>query len=68
MRSNDQRLFDQKAVDVVVSPQNTKILPVHVMARTFFVFGDRGGVVDVLRLFVRLEGDSVDRRLRWSPA
>ena len=37
----DQRLFDQKAVDVIVTPNDSKVLPVHVMTGCFFVFGNR---------------------------
>ena len=47
--SNDQRLFDQKAIDVAVTPHDTEILPVHLVTGTFFVFCDRRGVIDVLR-------------------
>ena len=53
MSLNDQRLLDQKAVDVVVTPNNAKVLPVHMMTGMFFVFGDRRGAVDVLRSFFR---------------
>ena len=35
---NDQRLFDQKAIDVAVTPHDTEILPVHLVTGTFFVF------------------------------
>ena len=53
VRSNDQRLLDQEAVDDVVTPHDAKVLPVHVVTVLFFVFGDRGGAVDVLRAFLR---------------
>ena len=45
---NDQRRFDQKAIDVVVTPHDTEILPVHLVTGTFFVFCDRRGSIDVL--------------------
>ena len=54
MGSNDQRLFDQKAIDVAVTPHDTEILPVHLVTGTFFVFCDRRGAIDVLRSFFRL--------------
>ena len=53
MCPNDQRLFDQKAVDVVVTPHNSEILPVHVVTGRFFVFGNRRGVIDVFLSFGR---------------
>ena len=37
---NDQRLFDQKAVDDIVTPNDSKVSPVHVMTGCFFVFGN----------------------------
>ena len=51
MSLNDQPLFNQKAVDVVVTPHNSKILPVHVMIRRFFVFRNRRGVIDIFLSF-----------------
>jgi hypothetical protein len=41
MSPNDQRLFDQKAVDVVVTLNDSKVLPVHMVTGCFFVFGNR---------------------------
>ena len=50
---NDQRLFDQKAIDVVVMPNDAKVVPVHVMIGCFFVFGNRRRGIDVLLSFGR---------------
>ena len=39
MHSNNQELFNQKAVDIVGMPQDSKILPVHVLTSVFFIVG-----------------------------
>ena len=46
MCPNDQRFFDQKTIRIVVTPQNSSVLPVNVMARVLLVFGE-GGENDV---------------------
>jgi hypothetical protein len=46
MCPNDQRFFDQKTIGVVVTPQNSSVLPVNAMARVLLVFGE-GGENDV---------------------
>jgi hypothetical protein len=56
--SNDQRLFDQKVLDVVVTPNNSKVLLVHMVTSCFFVFGNRWCGIDVPLSF--------GHRLFWS--
>jgi len=40
MCTNDQRFLDQKTIRVVVTPQNSSVLPVDVMVRVLLVFGE----------------------------
>jgi hypothetical protein len=42
MCTNDQRFLDQKTIGIVVTPQNSSVLPVDVMARVLLVFGEGG--------------------------
>ena len=42
MCQNDQRFFDQQTIGVAVTPQNSSVLPVDVMARVLLVFGEGG--------------------------
>ena len=49
---NDQRFFDQKTIGVAVTPQNSSVLPVDVMARVLLVFGE-GGENDVVAFVLR---------------
>ena len=66
MSINDQRLFDQKAIDVAVTSNDSKIYPVHVMTGCFFVFGNGRGGVDIFLSFGR-RMETVERRSCWSP-
>ena len=52
MCTNDQRFFDQQTIGVVVTPQDTSVLPVDVMARVLLVFGEGGE--NALGVFVLL--------------
>lgn len=52
---NDQRFFDQKTIGVVVTPQNSSVLPIDVMARVLLVFGE-GGENDVVAFVLRSIG------------
>ena len=67
MCPNDQRFFDQKTIGVVVTPQNSSVLPIDVMVRVLLVFGEGrendGGVfvirsICVRRTFFRLKSDA----------
>ena len=40
MCTNDQRFLDKKTIRVVVTPQNSSVLPVDVMVRVLLVFGE----------------------------
>ena len=40
MCTNDQRFFDQKTIRVVITPQNSSVLPIDVMVRVLLVFGE----------------------------
>lgn len=49
--SDDQRLLDQQALVVIVTPQDSKVPPVHFMASILYVFGYGRGVIVVFRSF-----------------
>jgi hypothetical protein len=57
MCPNDQRFLDQKTIRIVVTPQNSSVLPVDVMARVLLVFGEGGendvGVFVLRSVYVR---------------
>jgi hypothetical protein len=66
MCPNDQRLFGHKTIDVVVTPYDSKVLPVHVVTVCFFVFGNQRGIIDDFLSFgCRME--TVNPCLFWSP-
>ena len=57
MGSNDHRLLDQKAIDVIVRPNGSKILPLHKRAAIFFVFDGRYGIFGYLHSVINLKVD-----------
>jgi hypothetical protein len=54
--SDDQRLFDHHALRVVVTPQDSKVPPVHFMVSIMYMFGYGRGIFAVFRSFLDVTG------------